>query len=38
MNFTVAYAMEPNDQNKMTYEYVGVENLDDFVQKMIDFD
>jgi hypothetical protein len=22
----------------MTYEYVGVENLDDFVQKMIDFD
>lgn len=38
MKFTLAYAMEPNAQNKMTYEYIDAENLQDFVQKMLDFD
>jgi hypothetical protein len=30
--------MYPNDQNKMTYEYIDANNLNDFVQKMIDRD
>lgn len=38
MKFTIAYAMEPNAQNKMTYEYVDIDWLPDFVQKMLDFD
>jgi len=38
MKFTLAYAMEPNEQGKMTYEYIDIDNLDDFVQKMLDFD
>lgn len=38
VKFSVAYSMEPNDQNKMTYEYISIEGLKDFVQKMIDFD
>lgn len=38
MKFTVAYAMEPNEQHKMTYEYIGIENLQEFVQQMLDFD
>lgn len=38
MKFTLAYAMEPNAQNKMTYEYIDQEWLHEFVQKMLDFD
>lgn len=38
VKFSVAYSMEPNDQNKMTYEYISIEGLKAFVQKMIDFD
>lgn len=38
MKLTVAYAMHPNDQNKMTYEYIDQENLAAFVQKMLDWD
>ena len=38
MKFTLAYSMEPNSQNKMTYEYIDPNNLDSFVQKMLDFD
>ena len=38
MKFTIAYTMEPNEQNKMTYEYIDIENLQEFVQKMLDFD
>lgn len=38
MKFTLAYAMEPNDQHKMTYEYVSIDDLQEFVQKMLDFD
>lgn len=38
MKFTIGYAMQPNEQGKMIYEYVDQENLNDFVQKMLDFD
>lgn len=38
VKFSVAYSMEPNEQNKMTYEYISRENLKEFVQKMINFD
>lgn len=38
VTFTLGYAMEPNTQDKMTYEYIDRENLEKFVQKMIDFD
>lgn len=38
VKFSVAYAMEPNEQNKMTYEYISRETLKEFVQKMLDFD
>lgn len=38
VKFSVAYSMEPNEQNKMTYEYISRENLKDFVEKMINFD
>jgi len=30
--------MEPNAQNKMTYEYIDEDKLGEFVQKMLDFD
>ena len=36
--FLLAYAMYPVDNNKMTYEYVDQKGLNDFVQKMLDFD
>lgn len=36
--FLLAYAMHPTGENKMTYEYVSQEWLNDFVQKMLDFD
>ena len=36
--FLLAYAMYPTAGNKMTYEYIDQEWLQDFVQKMLDFD
>jgi len=36
--FLLAYAMYPTAGNKMTYEYVDQEWLQDFVKKMLDFD
>lgn len=38
VKFSVAYSMEPNEWNKMTYEYIDQESLKEFVQKMLDFD
>ncbi|MEI8091275.1 MAG: hypothetical protein WCG98_03330 [bacterium] len=38
MKFSIAYSMEPNAQNKMTYEYIDEDKLGEFVQKMLDFD
>jgi len=38
LKFLIAYSMEPNDNNKMTYEYIDQDNLKEFVQKLIDFD
>lgn len=38
MKFVLGYAMQPNEQHKMTYEYVDQNGLEEFVQKMIDFD
>lgn len=38
VKFSVAYSMEPNEQNKMTYEYISRDNLKTFVEKMISFD
>lgn len=35
--FLLAYAMYPTTGNKMTYEYVDQEWLQDFVKKMLDF-
>lgn len=32
------YAMYPVEDNKMEYEYIGKEDIDAFVKKMIDFD
>lgn len=36
--FFLAYAMYPNEHNKMTYEYIDQDWLQRFVQKMLDFD
>jgi len=36
--FFLAYAMHPTAGNKMTYEYIDQEGLNDFVKKMLDFD
>lgn len=36
--FLLAYAMHPTAWNKMTYEYIDQQWLNDFVQKMLDFD
>ena len=35
--FLLAYAMYPNIENKMTYEYIDQDRLKKFVQKMLDF-
>lgn len=35
--FLLAYAMYPNIENKMTYEYIDQDGLKKFVQKMLDF-
>lgn len=36
--YLIGYAMYPIEGNKMEYKYIGKEDLDEFVQKMIDFD
>lgn len=36
--FLLAYAMYPNNQNKMTYEYIDADTLKEFVQKMLERD
>jgi len=36
--YLIGYAMYPIEGNKMEYKYIGKEDLDAFVQKMIDFD
>lgn len=36
--YLIGYAMYPVEWNKMEYKYIGKEDLDAFVQKMIDFD
>ena len=36
--YLIGYAMYPVEGNKMEYKYIGKEDLDEFVQMMIDFD
>ncbi len=36
--YLIGYAMYPIEGNKMEYQYIGKEDLDAFVQKMIEFD
>jgi len=34
----MAYAAQPAENNKMKYEYIDTTNLNEFVQKLLDFD
>jgi len=36
--FYLGYAMEPDDTQKMQYEYIAQQDIKQFVQKMLDFD
>lgn len=36
--FIMAYAAQPAGNNKMKYEYIDTTNLNEFVQKLLDFD
>lgn len=36
--FIMAYAAQPTENNKMKYEYIDTTNLNEFVQKLLDFD
>lgn len=36
--FLLAYAMYPDGENKMKYDYIAKDDIKDFVQKLLDFD
>jgi len=36
--FLLAYAMYPDGENKMQYDYIAKVDIKNFVQKLLDFD